>query len=67
MFHGYPDAVDADLSDYFGSVPHVELHQTHDRKDTCVDGYLDDVARYHGNGEEVEPHVARLGELLSGW
>jgi group II intron reverse transcriptase/maturase len=25
MFHDHPDIVDADLSDYFGSIPHAEL------------------------------------------
>ena len=25
LFRGYPDVVDADLADYFGSIPHAEL------------------------------------------
>jgi group II intron reverse transcriptase/maturase len=25
LFHGHPDVVDADLADYFGSIPHAEL------------------------------------------
>ena len=25
LFHGHPEVVDADLADYFGSIPHVEL------------------------------------------
>ena len=28
MFRGHPDIVDADLSDYFGSIPHAELLQS---------------------------------------
>jgi hypothetical protein len=25
LFHGHPEVVDADLADYFGSIPHAEL------------------------------------------
>ena len=25
LFRGHPDVVDADLADYFGSIPHAEL------------------------------------------
>jgi RNA-directed DNA polymerase len=28
LFRGHPDVVDADLSDYFGSIPHAELLQS---------------------------------------
>jgi len=38
MFQGHPDVVDADLSDYFGSIPHAELLQSLARRivDRCV-------------------------------
>ncbi len=32
MFHGHPDIVDADLSDYFGSLPHAELMKSLSRR-----------------------------------
>src|SRR5450631_2785649 len=41
-----------------------EEHPAHDREDPCDDRSLDDVARDHGAGGQVEPHAARLGELL---
>jgi retron-type reverse transcriptase len=28
MFRGHPEADDADLADYFGSIPHAELLQS---------------------------------------
>jgi RNA-directed DNA polymerase len=36
----------------------------HGRKDSCADGNVDDVARDHALGGQVEPRAARLGELL---
>ena len=41
-----------------------EEHPAHGREDPCADGNVDDVARDHGAGGQVEPHAARLGELL---
>ena len=41
-----------------------EKHPAHGRKDSCDDRPEDDVARDHGVGGQVEPHAARLGELL---
>ena len=32
MFHGHLDVVDADLSDYFGSIPHAELMKSLSRR-----------------------------------
>ena len=32
VFHGRPDVVDADLSDYFGSIPHAELLKSFARR-----------------------------------
>jgi group II intron reverse transcriptase/maturase len=32
MFHGHPDVVDADLSDYFGSIPHQDLMKSLSRR-----------------------------------
>jgi RNA-directed DNA polymerase len=121
VFRGHSEVVDADLADYFGSIPHAELlksvarrivdrrvlhlikmwlecsvEETDDRgrktrtteaRDkrrgipqgspispcwricTCVpradrpNGHL---ARDHRAGGQVEPHAARIGELLQG-
>ena len=41
-----------------------EEHPAHGREDPCADRNVDDVARDHGAGGQVEPHAARLGELL---
>jgi len=35
MFRGHPDVVDADLSDYFGSIPHAELLKSVGRRVVC--------------------------------
>jgi hypothetical protein len=31
LFRGHPDVVDADLADYFGSIPHAELMPVNSR------------------------------------
>ena len=38
LFRGHPDVVDADLADYFGSIPHTELMKSVARRivDRCV-------------------------------
>src|SRR6185369_13031586 len=41
-----------------------EEHPAHGRKDPCADRSENGVARDHGTGGQVEPHAARLGELL---
>jgi len=32
LFYGHPEVVDADLADYFGSIPHAELLQSAARR-----------------------------------
>ncbi len=41
-----------------------EEHPAHGRQSPCAHRPLDDMARDHGVGGEVEPRSARLGELL---
>jgi len=41
-----------------------EEHPAHGGKAPCDDSNVDDVARDHADGGQVEPHVTRLGELL---
>ena len=47
-----------------GMRPSQEEHPAHGREGPCADRRVDDVARDHGAGGPVEPHAARLGELL---
>src|SRR5258707_13321721 len=42
----------------------AEEHQAHGRECPCADRPIGDLARDHRAGEEVEPHAARMGELL---
>jgi len=44
-----------------------EEHPAHDRNRSCADRRSGGVARDHGVGANVEPHVARVGELLPSW
>ena len=41
-----------------------EEHQTHGREGPCDDRPLNDLARHHSAGRQVEPRAARMGELL---
>src|SRR6516164_9139075 len=41
-----------------------EQHPAHGREDPCDDRPLNDMARHHRAGGQVEPRAARLGELL---
>ena len=38
LYHGHPDVVDADLTDYFGTIPHAELLKSVARRivDRCA-------------------------------
>jgi hypothetical protein len=49
-----------------GMRPSKEGYPAHGRNDSCDDRSQDGVARNHGTGRQVEPHVARLGETLQG-
>src|ERR1700674_489342 len=42
----------------------AEEHQAHGREHPRADRPIDDLARYHRAGGQVEPHAARMGELL---
>ena len=41
-----------------------EEHQAHGRERPCADRPIGDLARDHRAGGQVEPHAARMGELL---
>jgi len=61
----------ADVFDAHGAgsswLPTVEeQYPAHGEEDPCADRRGDGLARDHNVGGQVEPHVARLGELLSG-
>src|SRR6266852_3588005 len=46
-------------------VPAIEEeHQAHGRECPRADRPIGELARYHRAGGEIEPHVARMGELL---
>ena len=47
-----------------GSTAIEEEHQAHGRESPCADRPIGDLARDHRAGGQVEPHAARLGELL---
>src|SRR4051794_25906992 len=48
LFRGHPDVVDADLADYFGSIPHADLLKSVARR--IVDRRGVDLSRLWGGG-----------------
>ena len=62
--HVWADVFADDRQGPSGHAAVEEEHPAHGREDPCADRTVDDVARDHGAGGQVEPHVARLGELL---
>jgi hypothetical protein len=65
-FYVWADVLSNDWSGSYGHEAIEEEYPAHGRKDSCNDRPQDGMARDHGVGGQVEPHVARLGELLPG-
>jgi retron-type reverse transcriptase len=53
LSHGHPEVVDADLADYFGSIPHAEL-----LKSVWDNGQMAKV--HHGDMKEIQRKPTRL-------
>jgi retron-type reverse transcriptase len=53
LFRGYPDVVDADLADYFGSIPHTDLLKSVTRR--IVDRRV-----LHADGSHPGAHFKEL-------
>lgn len=62
--HVWADVLCSDRAGPYGHASVEEEYPAHGREDSRADRFVDDVARYHGVGGQVEPHAARLGELL---
>ena len=62
--HVWADVLSENRKGVSGVPAIAEEHQAHGRERPCVDRPIGDLARDHRVGEEVEPHAARMGELL---
>ena len=51
LFRGHPEVVDADLADYFGSIPHAELLKSVARDDKGVHRFAGPEAETIRQGE----------------
>ena len=68
MFRGHPDVVDADLSDYFGSIPHMQLLKSLARRivdrrlGSCIVIYADDLVILcrRGKADEASKWMRRI-------
>src|ERR1700704_2931439 len=62
--HVWADVLSENRKGVSGVPAIKEEHQAHGRECPCIDRPIGDLARDHRAGEEVEPHAARMGELL---
>jgi len=67
LFRGHPDVVDADLADYFGSIPHAELLKSVARRGTARRKRRQQICSTYSHPRHTStPPKIRLFERLAG-